>query len=336
MKHIISLLFFFIILSVKSQTLTQSFNEPVVGDVDKNYRLDTSFYTNGLPVATSGSNCVWNYTGLTGAFPVIVDSFISPVGAPGASAYPNATFVQHRDPIYSFFKSTASPQQTEMLGAYSPSLSFTFSNTAIIAAYPVSYGYNLTDPVSGTFKYNTTNGACNGNIKISAPGLGTINFAGGISISNVLCLKSVEILTLSVGPTPVGTFSQTIYNYYMPGRKFPVLNINYTTYQMIAGTPTITAYIYGSNNYFTVVGLNESPQLKENMRVYPNPFHDRLYLSAEDSKQINTYYFHDLNGRMISQTKSLTDKEIENLVPGIYFLEIRNQSGTFHQKIIKQ
>ena len=240
MKRLYVFLFSFFLFTVKSQTLTQSFNEPVVGDIDKGYRMDTSAYTSGLPANITGTNCVWNYSNLIGSFPLVVDSFIAPSAAVGATANPATTFAQHRDLLYTFYKSTANPSQTELLGAYSPSLTLTFTNSAIIATYPVSYGYNLSDPVSGSFKYLTTNGACNGNITISVPGIGTIKLPNNINISNVLCLKSVEILTLSVGIAPLGTFNQTIYkipNFFFISIKnmWPVLMQHYIGGRIPAG-----------------------------------------------------------------------------------------------------
>ncbi|WP_317897944.1 T9SS type A sorting domain-containing protein [Aurantibacillus circumpalustris] len=335
MRQFYSLFFSILFFTLNSQTLTQSFNEPVVGDIDKLYRLDTSAYTSGLPVNTTGNTCIWNYSNLLGSFPLVVDSFVAPSAAIGATANPGTTFAQHRDLLYTFYKSTTSPSQTELLGAYSPSLTLTFTNSAIIATYPVNFGYNLADPVSGSFKYNTTTGACNGNITISAPGSGTINFPNNISIPNVLCLKSVEILTLSVGIAPLGTFKQTIYNYYMPGKKFPILNINYTTYGLLGNPPTTTAYIYGSNNYYVAVGIDKNTLSKEDYRVYPNPFHERLYLTTENKNE-NEFLLYSLNGKLLAQEKSLDNLKTENLDAGIYILEIKNESGTYHQKIIKE
>ena len=331
-------LFFFslILFTVSAQTLTQSFNEPVVGDIDKGYRMDTSAYAGGLPINITGTNCVWNYSNLIGSFPLVVDSFIAPSAAIGATANPATTFAQHRDLLYTFYKSTASPSQTELLGAYSPSLTLTFTNSAIIATYPISYGYNLSDPVSGSFKYNTTPGACNGNITISVPGTGTINLPNNVNIPNVLCLKSVEILTLSVGIAPLGTFNQTIYNYYMPGKKFPILNINYTTYGLLGNPPTTTAYIYGSDNYYTAVGLDKNSLLEDGYRIFPNPFRERLFLHTKNQAEENDYLIYSVNGKLIMQGKSLSVMTTENLAAGVYVLEIKNASGSFHKKIIKE
>ncbi len=337
MKKLFFVLIAFSFLNTQSQTLTQSFNEPLVGDVDIHYRLDTSAYTSGIPVHISGSNCVWDFTKLIGNFPIVVDSFITASAATGGSAYPSASFVQHRDNLFTFYQSIASPPRTELLGAYSPSLTLTFTNSAIIAGYPVSYGYSLNDPVGGTFKYGTTNGVCLGSIDISANGIGTANFNGGVSIPNVLCLKSVEVLTLSIGIAQFGTFRQTVYNYYMPGRKFPVLNVNYTTYALIAGTPTTTAFIYGSNDYFTAIGIHEQNLTKNNLRVYPNPFHDQLLQVGEQTNMESTkYVLYDSKGAEVLRTTSLQDPGFYELPPGLYFLKISNRLETTYQKLLKE
>jgi hypothetical protein len=334
MKKICFSVILFAVTLVQAQTLTQSFNEPVAGDVDKILRLDTSGYPNGLPHNITGSNCSWDFRKLTGTFPIIVDSFLIPSAAPGASLFPSATYAQHRDQLYSFYKSVTGTQQTELLGAYSPSLTLTFTNSAIIAGYPVSYGYNLTDGVSGSFKYNSTNGACNGAITISADGVGTVTlYDGSLVIPNVLRLKSVEILTLSVGVFPFGTFNQTIYNYYKPGKKFPILNINYTTYQLIAGTPTITAYANGTSDIFTIQGVNEN-YAAQNIQVYPNPFHSTITITGEQTG--NEYALYSMSGQLIVKTTEPANVASDDLPPGIYLVEIRNKTGSYRQKVIKE
>ena len=131
-------------------------------------------------------------------------------------------------------------------------------------------------------------------------------------------------------------FSKTIYNYYMPGRKFPILNMNYTTYQLIAGTPTTTAFIYGSNNYFTVAGLSGQSLDKSDQKFFPNPFHDRLFTNAKNLAEETEYLFYTLDTRLVLRTKSLDEETLQKIIPGIYFLQIGTASGSFYQKLIKE
>lgn len=333
MKKIYSLLLFLTATALSSQTLTQAFNEPAIGDVDKNYKLDTSAYTSGLPSAT-GSNAVWNFDQVFGQFPVIFDSIVSPSSATGGTAFPAATYAQKRGTINSFFTSVANPQRTEWVGVYSPSLTITFTNSAIIATYPVSLGYTSTDPVTGTFKYNSTNGVCNGSLTIVADGLGTLNLPN-TSFQNVLRLRSVEELTLTTGFLPAGTIRQSVVSYYAPGIKFPVITVQYQKYQLLVGTPTITAMAYGNFNYFNVAGLNET-RLRSSVEVYPNPFSSQLLLKGELAPGPHEFMIYNLQGQLLMQGSALEKLTLGGIPAGVYLLEVKGGSGSAYRKIVKE
>lgn len=334
MKKICFLLLFSAITVLRAQTLTQAFNEPAVGDVDKNYRLDTSAYTSGLPAAT-GSNVVWDFTRVTGTFPIIFDSIVAPASAAGYSTFPTASYAQKRGGINSFFTSVSSPQRTEWIGVYSPSLTITFTNSAIIATYPISLGYSSTDAVTGTFKYNTTNGVCNGSLTVIADGLGTLKLPGNVTFTNVLRVRSVEELTLTTGFLPVGTISQAVFNYYVPGIKFPVIAAQYQKYQLLVGTPTITAMAYGNFNYFTVAGLKENT-LNQAVSVYPNPFSGRLFVKSDPAAEPQGFLLYSLQGQLLVQAATLEEQSFDPLPAGIYLLEIKTRSQSVYQKLVKE
>jgi hypothetical protein len=317
-----------------AQSITQSFNEPSVGDVDKNFRLDTSAYTTGLPNNVTGSNAVWDFTKLFGIFPMVIDSFITPAAAVGYTGYPSATFAQHRDIVYSFFKSTASPSQTELLGAWSSSLVITFTNSAIVATYPVSYGYNMTDPVSGTFKYNNQNGACNGSITVMADATGTLMFPGGVTFTNVLRLRSIEQLTMSAGIFPVGNIDQFIYSYYVPGKKFPVLTVQYQKYGFLAGQPTITAQAYGTFSFFPVAAINEQTH-NGAFGSYPNPVADKLILSVPAGEVLFGTVLYDAHGVVVRRFED-EHVDVAGLSPGVYVVEMKTSNRIWRQKILKE
>lgn len=318
----------------RTQTITQAFNEPSVGDVDKNYSLDTSAYTNGLPLKNAGTGLVWDFTRLQGAFPVLFDSIVSPVGTPGASSFPGATYVQKRGNILAYFRSSASPSKTEWLGAYSPSLTVTFTNSAIIATYPIAYGYSMTDTVVGTFKYGSTNGVCNGALYVMADATGTLNLPGDTSFKNVLRLRSVEHLTLSVGPLPVGSIDQYIHAFYVPGKKFPLLTVQYQKYQLLAGTPTITAQAYGNFSYFTVESMDEYGSA--NVHLFPNPCKELVHIRTDPAFDLRTVRVTDLQGRLLIETTAEKQIRTGRLSPGVYLLQLTTPSGTLFRKLVRE
>ena len=315
-----------------AQTLTQSFNEPKVGEVDKKYSLDTSAYTSGLPNNVSGMNVVWDFTKVAGAFPIIFDSVVTPSAVPGASAFPSATYAEKRDNINSFYKSTSSPQQTEMLGATSPSLTLTFTNSALVATYPISYGYSNTDAVTGTFKYNSTTGVCNGSISVMADGTGTLNFPNGVSFTNVLRVRSIEQVTMSTA-IPVGSIYQTIYHYYAPGKKYPVLTVQYQDYEMLVSTPKFTAQALGSSDYFTVADVKDHEI--SGINIYPNPFSDKMFITGLDGRSCWVRIFNQV-GQLLFNAISQGEVGLEQLPPGIYMVAIRAGESSSFRKMVKQ
>lgn len=336
MKKFLLTCFFAGIASLLSaQTLTQAANEPVAGETDRRYRLDTSLFTSGLPHGVKGNGVVWDFTKLQGTYPITVDSFNLPTASPGNSLYTGATYVQHLDELYSYYKSVQSPSQTELLGAWSTSLILTFTNTAIVAGYPVSYGYSINDPVSGSYKYNTTTGPCNGSIQVSADGTGTLNLPGNVTFTNVLRMKTVQTVTLASGIFPVGSYQQVTYNYYSGNQKFPIINFRYSTYQLLIGTPTITAYGYGMDDYFTIVGLNQNT-LNNACAVYPAPFHDQLHINAECTQNVSRYRFYSLSGALLAESTELTESIFHSLPNGLLFLELEGSNGVFRQKVYKE
>lgn len=302
--------------------------------MDRNYKLDTSAYTAGLPVGGTGTGLTWDFTKVFGMFPVITDSVLNPAAAASSTAYPGATYCQRRDQVYSFYKSASSPQQTELLGVYSPSLSFTFTNSAIIATYPVAYGYSQVDVVSGTAKSGANNGVCNGSITVTADGVGTLNFPNNVTFTNVLRLRSVEELTITSGFIPLGTIRQNFYSFYVPGKKYPILSVQYQTYQLLAGTPTITALAYGNFDYFTVAGISEQQNLSSSVRIYPNPVSGELHLDP-DQQTIVSVRIYQADGTQVKEFKQQEILEVSDLSPGMYQVEIMTEKGSLYRKLVK-
>jgi hypothetical protein len=319
---------FFLSGALLSQVITQAANEPVVGDNDRIIRLDTSAFKTGMPISVTGSNVVWDFSALSGTFPIVIDSFITPSAAPGYSAFTSATYAQHRQDLYTFYRST--PQKTELLGGYSPSLTITFTDMAVAANYPVSYGYYLNDPVSGFAKTGSNNGACNGSITVSADGTGTVLLPYGISVANVLRLKTVETLTISSGVIPVASFNQVIYNYYMLGKKFPILNMTYSRYESIIGTPTITATMYGTDDYIVIAGARE--YVNSSAQLYPNPF---VAVLSTDGETVSDVAFYNAMGERVLHVQKGDDPEIAALPPGVYLVSYSAGERRRSQKMVK-
>jgi hypothetical protein len=325
---------FTVSLSSQTLTLTKSFNEPVVGDTNRVHFLDTSFYANGLP-NIAGSNVVWNFQNLVTTTAVISTPYVSTTAVSSASNYPGATFVQKQAGLNNFFKATTSPTtQTEFLGVYSTSISTNFTNTAIAAKFPFTYGNSYTDNYSGPFTFSVS-GTANGNISNSADGTGTLNLPSGISFANVLRVKSVQSTTLISGFLPLGTLKQTTYNYYHSSEKFPILTINYSSFQQFGTTtPTVSGSATGHANHF-IVGLNESISVVSNLLLFPNPASDKLHITTDSDFSSAEIFIYSQLGTIVLRKAYSSEIDISSLSSGIYLIEVKSDKVTARKKFTK-
>lgn len=228
-------------------------------------------------------------------------------------------------------------QQTELLGLSSNTLSVTFINTGVVAKFPISYGSTSSDPLSGNFTGFSFTGTCNGNVTTTADGLGTLNLPGGITLTNVLRVKSVQSINLVVGFLPLATAKQTIYNFYHSSQKFPVLSVNYTSIALTAQSPTVTGFVNGSKNYFTVpVGLNEAALSGSEVQIYPNPASRVISVFAANEAGVVNVRIVDMTGREQLTTTIEKEVNITNLSPGMYVMELTTRNGTVRKKFLKE
>ncbi len=69
-----------------------------------------------------------------------------------------------------------------------------------------------------------------------------------------------------------------------------------------------------------------------NVRVFPNPVRDRVYVEASDLVELNLY---SLEGRLLVFTQENTI-DISTLEPGVYLAQIVTKQGAITKKVIKQ
>jgi hypothetical protein len=343
-----SLLFFLILFSSKifSQTLTQSGNEPVVGDLEQAAKLDSSKYTSGMPNNVSGNNVVWDFTKL---IPDIVTT--NTYNAPSSSeqsTYPGCNLVQRQvSNSVTYLKSSPSSSQTEMLGvitntATTNSLNMKFSNSAIIFKYPSTFGSTHTDQFNGSYSGFGFNGSVTGTITTTADGTGTLNLPSGKVFMNVLRMKSVQYmeftLQFATGIFAVGV--NTTYNYYHSSLKFPILSMNYQTLTLSGGTPSISAVIYGNPQAFSV-GLDENELDEEELDIYPNPTNNSFTFAYNNtSNLVVKAEIYNLMGEKVKEyefdanSATLQPVDVADFKKGIYTVMVRTRRGSAIRKLV--
>lgn len=264
------------ILGANAQlSLTKTFNEPVVGDV--NYK--TGFDTLAALPNTSGTNQMWDFSALTPNFVLSNTTYTTVASTPNGANYPSATLADDDGQgTYTYYKSTTT--QFEMVGIDDPNVTLNFTNTAIAAIWPVTYGYTNTDAFAGSAMSGTMTGTANGTITTVAQGSGTLMLPGGITLTNVLQVKSNQKVNISLFFGFVtATLTAVQYDYYEGTQKFPIVTVSYNDLQ---GAITNTSATVKMNDN-VITGITDN-NFDASFNVFPNPAKDNFTVQLSNVK----------------------------------------------------
>lgn len=320
-----------------AQSLTQAFNEPVVGNVS----ATTGYDSVGVVVPKStGAGQIWDFTAFTANTSTASTSYIS-VGSsgPNSASYTGATLADFDGgSFYTYYKSTAG--QFENLGFEDVNIILTFTNTAILANWPVSMGYNNTDIAAGTctaIALGGMTGVVNGTATTVGSGTGTIMIPGGASFTNILQTTLTQTLDINIGSgTATLNYVITKYDYYHSSQKFPLLTVNYQT--TTGSFPGVTADVVINNSVIT--GINDL-NFEATFSIFPNPAKDHfnVKLSNVNNDLGKVEVINSLG--TVAQTIDLgNDSEISknvsisNLASGIYMIKTTLGNKVSTRKLI--
>lgn len=260
-------------------TLTKALYEPVAGDVNARQGYDSTIALSN----SAGTNQNWNFSSLTSNTITQVTTFTPAASTPSASAFPGATLADDDGAgNYNYYKSTASTY--ELMGfVTSAGSNSTFTNSGIVATWPVSYGYTGTDNYSGSVNYLSLVGPANGTVTGSAAGSGTLTLPGSLVFNNCLQFKLVNKTYASVGSFPL-TFTidivTTEYQYYHSSQKFPILVVSYNSQTLTSASgPSTTDDVSITVNSNVLTGINNMNFDAANYNVYPNPATDHVNIN---------------------------------------------------------
>ncbi len=259
-------------------TLTKAFNEPVSGNIENRKGYDS--LTAVVPKNT-GTNQTWNFTNFTANSSTTSSTYTTPASVPSSSAFTGCTLVESQGGgNYNYWKASSSPTY-ELLGSSSSTLSFNYNGSSAIAAiWPVSIGYTNTDTYSGTVS-GTFGGTLSGTIITAATGNGTVIIPGGTNFTNVLQIKTVNVVTVNI-TTPIPTSIAVIgidYTYYQGSQKFPIMTVSYQN-QGSGNTGAIWL------NTAVITGLNDK-NFDATFAIFPNPAKDAFNLKLSNNTNAN-------------------------------------------------
>lgn len=325
MKKILLSTFIVIVSLANSQnlTLTKAAFEPAVGDIKKTGALDTSFYTTGLPSNITGTNVTWDFSNLSLTSTVAATSTF--IAAASATVTPpsGATLAEDQGGSYTFYKSVSTPTTEFQLQSIKFStIALTFTNTAVIARWPISYGYDVVDNIAGTAQQGTFNAQFTGSVHTVADGMGTLKMPYGNNYTNVLRLKSMQTLTVTFFSFPIADVKTTIYQYYKAGDKDPILTVNCTATTFSSQTTEATTA--SGNAAYLPIGIKENSLKQVNFNVLPNPANTEVSVQLENNKIASSLVLINAIGQTIKNINNSNTMNVSDVPGGVYYLEVHS------------
>ncbi len=315
------------VMSASAQlSLTQAFNEPVIGNVQTLQNFDSVVV---IPKNT-GTNQMWNFSAAIADTIIETATFISVSSSgPNASIYTGATMADFDGgSYYNYYKSTSN--MYENLGFEDANVIVQFTNTAVAATYPITLGYNFSDVAAGTctaIVLGNAPGTIDGTSNVMGTGTGTLMLPGGVIFTNVLQTIStatinINIPTTFIGPVTINNEGIT-YSYYHASQKFPVLTVEYVT---TTGTfPAQTATV--KMNPSVVTGVNDV-NFDASFSIFPNPAKDRFTVKLQNLANancnieiVNSYGQIAQSINLGNETTISNTVSISELNPGIYMVK---------------
>ncbi|WP_081979273.1 T9SS type A sorting domain-containing protein [Lacinutrix jangbogonensis] len=293
----------------------------------------------------SGMNSVWTFNNLT-ALGTNIDTYAAPT-AGQLTAYPGTTEVlsitaQGGTPNVSDFFLKEDGNGTSITGASQGDVLLNYiGSNAFVGLFPLSFGTNNSNPVSGTFSYQGANGTFTGTTTTAVDAYGTLNIInsdGGSFSTNATRLRIDQTLSLSIPPifNNIGTVTQTTYYYYDNSVNNIVFRYNNANVNsgFLGVNETIETLESTTNFTLSTDGFENSTPLK----LYPNPVQNALNLKIDTNDNIDSITITDNLGRIVfTSNKNVNRIDVSDLNSGLYIVSIVTKSGKLlSQKVIKE
>lgn len=320
-------------------TLTNNIN-PAAGNQEMSVECDT----NGITHGNAGVNQTWNFTSLSRLDSNLL-TWVSAASTPYSSQFPTSDVASTMDDKnYNFFKTSSVNLFTT--GTAFPGEVISDTDPELYMQYPFTYNSTFTDNFTADYNIGYPVHRT-GTITVTSDAWGTINLPFG-SFSNALRVKYTVITKDSSNQgTPV-IFTTTLNSYvwFVPGKKFPVFEVIYTSTDFNGISFGTTKNVnYNSNS--TPIGISPiSSEVPDNFSLkqnYPNPFNPSTnieFLIADFGPVNITVY--DIQGKNAAE---LVNEELKpgtykinfdgsSLPSGVYFYRLTSKDFSETKKMI--
>jgi hypothetical protein len=257
--------------------------------------------------------------------------------APGSTTVTppaGATIAEDQNGSYNFYKSVSTPSaQYELQSVKFGTLSLTFTNTAIVARWPINYGYSLTDAIGGSVTFSLP-ATFSGSVTTVADGMGTLLMPQSNTFSNVLRVKSVQTIAINVFIIGnIANVKQTIYQYYHSSSKFPILTVNNSSTTFSTSPPAEVTTASGNAN-FLAISVKENSLNAFNFNVFPNPASNAVNVELPKGQIAESITLINSIGQVLKTKNNSNILNVSEIPSGVYYLEVRSGDSSSRKPVV--
>jgi hypothetical protein len=338
----LSVFCFLVVATLHAQpTITYNGNAPQIGDI---------FYTTGsldqLDAGPAGPNQTWSYPTIN-PFMTVEDHAVDPSTTPYANIFTESNISMEEIGWDTYTYATVATSGLNYDGVASlmkgETLIIHYSNPVLNMQYPFSYNNSFSDTYFAAYEFMGTLTHSMGSLIATADAWGSITTPDG-TFNNVLRVTIVRNHTDStwMGTTFLETNSSIItdYEWHTATSRSPIFKIKYTQGDQFGDGDTSAYYTSQS------IGIPESLETFENLRVFPNPASDNINISfsGHQDECIIIKIFNQLGQEVKNAQKRFVSREnqnfvfnLEGFIPGIYFICLSDANrNVTARKIIKK
>ncbi len=317
-------------LAVNAQTLTQTNNAFIAGDLYSTKQCDSLAISPGA----SGAGASWNFAGITIHHSVLANYTAVASSSPQYPAGAVAVASGASNQAYFLSSSSDLKYYGGNIAVQSVAASLTYTSGAISAIYPMSLNSASMASIGGSINITSPlplSGTFNGNSTTIADGSGTLTLPGGAQGTYTNALRVVTSQTINYSASSVnGVVNRKNYDYYSPSNmKAPLFSIS---------TITITSNIAAANNQTivtinkdylqTITGIDKNKSSVSDLLVYPNPASSMVNFSTEN-KSVKEVHVFDITGKLVEKQNfdGSLKLDVSGYNKGLYIYSVLNQNG---------
>jgi hypothetical protein len=322
-KITLSVCTLFCVFSLHAQTILQPVSIPSSGDLWANKQItDTTIQPGAGGFMTS-----WNFLNYIVNPSVVSENFGTPNGAGNDAFFPTANLK-----VTSLFGGTdyyiKTSNSLQFLGSKSNTFEIIISNQQLIMSVPFQFGDSISNPsVSGSgLGYPLT-----GTISVVADATGNLSLYTG-AFTNTLRVRTDMNLVLGAG-SGIDTYIHIEkYTWYSTYYRAPVFQIAVFDMNGVLGT---------FHQKWTTVStlttdVNDLQSSKSAFSFYPNPVRSNSEIHLYSSENLNAISLLNISGKTVKTWKAIALQHLllDDVLPGIYFLEAKSENGIEIKKLI--